>query len=247
MRQGLLATGWVSCGCPARVLPDGCVDVVWVQEQLLVAGPATGAVLVPASPGVQPFGVRLSIGAVEAVLGVPAQHLRDLDVPFAAVRSGLLPARVAKAARGGARSGLRTLVVEVARSQAASTPDLLVREAVRRLDRPHARLHEVARELGVGERQLRRRFDRSVGYGWRTLSRVRRLQRVLSANEQSPAPSLAHLAITAGYADQAHMSREVRALSGLTPRALLASGAHAAGEGSGSFKTCGRGAHRLLS
>ncbi|WP_372494350.1 hypothetical protein [Actinoallomurus purpureus] len=36
------------------------------------------------------------------------------------------------------------------------------------------------------------------------------------------ARSLADLAASAGYADQAHLGREARALSGLTPSALLA-------------------------
>jgi hypothetical protein len=60
---GVFATAWVSCGCPTTVLPDGCVDVVWVDGELIVAGPATRAVAVPASLDGPPFGVRLKVAA----------------------------------------------------------------------------------------------------------------------------------------------------------------------------------------
>lgn len=121
-----------------------------------------------------------------------------------------------------------------------------MREAVRRLAAAQARLPVVARDPGIGERQLRRRFERSVGYGWRAFLRVHRLQRALAVHERSPGISLADLSAAAGYADQAHMSREVRRLSGLTPMQLVDSGVRVAGEGAGSFKTCGRAEHRLI-
>jgi AraC-like DNA-binding protein len=51
----------------------------------------------------------------------------------------------------------------------------------------------------------------------RTLRLARRRARTLRAN---PLP-LASLALDAGYADQAHMTRELRDLTGFTPRELL--------------------------
>jgi AraC-like DNA-binding protein len=80
----------------------------------------------------------------------------------------------------------------------------------------------------VSERQLRRRFERGVGYGPRTLRRVLRFQRFLGLAHGGG--SLARLAADAGYADQAHLVRDCRSLAGMTPSALLAAGASAAGE-----------------
>jgi AraC-like DNA-binding protein len=248
--DALFASGWASCGCPTVVLPDGCVDVVWVHGDLVVAGPATTAVPVPASLGEQPFGVRLRTGAVEGALGVPADVLRDVDVPFADLHGSKVGervrGRVARARRSGTRAGLLELMEQVAGLAVAGQPDLLVREAARRLAVPGTVLLQVARDLDVSERQLRRRFARSVGYGPRMLGRAHRLQRILTRQERAPNMPLAELAAAAGYADQSHMSREVRQLSGMTPRQLLASGVRAAGEKAESFKTCGRADHRLL-
>ncbi len=75
--------------------------------------------------------------------------------------------------------------------------------------------------LETSPRQLHRRFVAAVGYGPKTFQRVLRLQRVLALVARSRRESLAALAAEAGYADQAHMSRELRALTGQSPSVLL--------------------------
>jgi methylphosphotriester-DNA--protein-cysteine methyltransferase len=81
---------------------------------------------------------------------------------------------------------------------------------------------------------LRRRCHDAVGYGPKTLQRVLRFRRfvsridALSHDPASPAQArldradldLAGLAAQAGYADQAHLTRECGSLAGLTPAAL---------------------------
>jgi AraC-like DNA-binding protein len=79
---------------------------------------------------------------------------------------------------------------------------------------------EAAGFLAVSERRLRRRFVQAVGYGPATYLRVSRFQRAVALAPY--APGLAALAAAAGYADQAHLSRDVRALTGLTPRVYFA-------------------------
>ena len=76
----------------------------------------------------------------------------------------------------------------------------------------------VAASVGVGERQLGRLFDERVGYGPRIFARVARLQRATAAIAHGSIASWARLAVSCGYADQAHLVREFRALTGVTPR-----------------------------
>jgi methylphosphotriester-DNA--protein-cysteine methyltransferase len=81
----------------------------------------------------------------------------------------------------------------------------------------------VAAEIGLSLRQLRRRCHAVVGYGPKTLQRVLRFRRFVSQLDAGPgALGLAALAAQAGYADQAHLTRECQALAGLTPAALAA-------------------------
>lgn len=77
----------------------------------------------------------------------------------------------------------------------------------------------MADQLGLSARQLHRRCLPVFGYGPQRLARVLQLGRTL--DEARTGTPLAQLAADCGYADQAHLSREVRALAGTTPTALL--------------------------
>src|SRR3954449_5087570 len=218
-----------------RILPDACVDVVWVQgDRLVVAGPATRAALAALPAGAAAAGVRFRVGAAGSAVGVPARELRDLNVDLAEIwgarAAGRLAARLERAATPAA--AIPALSAGVGgQLPPADELDPLVRAAALRAAAPRTAVERVAEDVGLGERQLRRRFDDAVGYGPKTLQRVLRFQRFRAlAGETAGAPDLAQLAFAAGYADQAHLTRECRRLSGLTPSARLATGAGPAGD-----------------
>ena len=214
-----------------RVLPDACVDVVWNGRRLVVAGPTTGPVLTTLPAGAAAVGVRFRVGAAGAALGLPAAELLDATVPLEDVwgRDG---DRIAERVAVGAQPGraARDARREPSASGCEHEPDALVRAAATGAGRT---------ALGIGDRQLRRRFADAVGYGPKTLQRVLRFQRFLALAARDAAPDLAWLALDAGYADQAHLTRECTRLAGLPPAALLAAGAGPAGDKSVSFKTFG--------
>jgi AraC-like DNA-binding protein len=206
-----------------RVLPDGCADLVWIGEAAgVVAGPARGPVIVPLAPRTIVVGVRLRPGTAAAVLGPPADALLDRDTPLADIWGyDPLPGDVAQPGAVEARLAAAQAAL-AARLADAGPPDRGMLAATRWLARrPHGRIEDLARFLEIGPRRLHRRFVAAVGYAPKTLQRVLRLQRVLALAARSPHASLAALAADAGYADQAHMSRELRALTGRSPRVLL--------------------------
>jgi AraC-like DNA-binding protein len=84
---------------------------------------------------------------------------------------------------------------------------------------PALAVEALADEQHVSRRQLERDFEHWVGTSPRHLARVARVQAV-SRRAQSGA-SLADIAADVGFADQAHMSRVVRQLTGLTPRGFV--------------------------
>jgi transcriptional regulator GlxA family with amidase domain len=73
--------------------------------------------------------------------------------------------------------------------------------------------------LGLGVRQFHRRCLPLFGYGPQHLTRVLRLGRAVTA--ASSGMPFAQAAATAGFADQAHLSRDVRDLVGTTPTRLV--------------------------
>jgi AraC-like DNA-binding protein len=200
---------------PTRVLPDTCADLIWrAGSGAFVAGPDTGPVLARSAPGELLVGIRLAPGAGGAALGLPLRELRDRRVALADLDAGLdarLPGDL------DPRAVHDRLLAAVARRLAVAAPDRLVAEASRRLRRPGVPVETLAADLGVSERQLRRRFDAAAGYGPKTLHRVLRFRAALAHLD---AADLARLAQDTGYADQAHLTRECTRLAGLPPAAL---------------------------
>jgi AraC-like DNA-binding protein len=76
--------------------------------------------------------------------------------------------------------------------------------------------------MGMSERTLRRRCLDAFGYGFKTLDRVLRFQRFVRLAAQTSIGGLAELAARAGYADQAHMTREVQRMSGASASEFVA-------------------------
>lgn len=203
---------------PARVLPDGCIDLIWGEDTgLFAAGPDTAAHLSGSPPGTRYVGLRFAPGVGPAALGLPARELRDRRVPLESLWSGAevrrLTERVAAAALPAA--ALEALVLVRAGGCAAPSwgPGVAARLAA------GARVGTVAEESGLSERQLHRRCTDVFGYGPKTLARVLRLQRALGLARQGH--RFADVAARAGYADQAHLARDVRALAGVPLGELL--------------------------
>jgi AraC-like DNA-binding protein len=213
-----------------RVLPDGCADiVVMLGNSVTLLGPTCSFRVVP---NAQDFvGFRFRLGAADALTGVPPNEIVDQSAPLAAIwgPSGrqlercLLTAAEPRAALAMLGKAL------AAHLPCAREADGAVLAAVNRLQRfPQTRVSQLARTLEMSERQLRRRFQRHVGLSIKQLARVTRFQCVvddLRAHRRRIAddpPGWAAFAQDHGYADQAHLIRESRAIAGATPAELLA-------------------------
>ncbi|MFC0033179.1 helix-turn-helix domain-containing protein [Micromonospora chaiyaphumensis] len=204
---------------PVRVLPDGCLDLLWSSRSgLLVAGPDRTAHLSVSVPGERWVGLRLPPGTGPAVFGVPADELRDQRVPLADLWGRAAAHLADRVAAAGAP--VAAVLEEVARGRlrAAGGPDPLGARVAARLA-AGATVAATAAEVGLGARALHRRSQLLFGYGPKTLARILRMRRALDlAGAGTP---LAEVAVLAGYADQAHLTREVRELAGVPPTRLL--------------------------
>ncbi|MFE6103822.1 helix-turn-helix domain-containing protein [Streptomyces laurentii] len=208
-----------AAGPSARpVLPDGCMDLIWADGRLLVAGPDTRA-YVPEIPAVVYAGVRFAPGEAPGVLGAEASELRDRHVDLADLWGARTARRLADEVTGAAdrAAALERLVLR--RAAGAPAPDPLLRAVVARL-RAGGTVGAAAAETGLGVRRLHRRSLAAFGYGPKTLARILRLQRALAlVTAGVPYAVAAH---RAGCVDQAHLAREMRALTGMTLTAYAA-------------------------
>lgn len=211
-----------------RVLPDGCVDIVWIGDAPpLVAGPATRHMVVDLPAGVEVLGLRMRPGQAGALLGLPADRLLDANVPLADFWGGAAADRLGEAVQDDqpvARKLGQLADALMRRTAGTEAGDPAVGACIAWLAKnPGGSIDHLADVADLGLRQLRRRFRAAVGYGPKTFQRIVRLQRLLDLSDRpGSARGLAALSDAAGYADQAHMSREVRDLTGQVPSLLLA-------------------------
>ncbi|WP_129793538.1 helix-turn-helix domain-containing protein [Sphingosinicella sp. CPCC 101087] len=80
----------------------------------------------------------------------------------------------------------------------------------------------LADEIGWSRRHFVRRFRAATGFSPDRFRRLTRFERFAEAIMRSPEDSLAGLAANCGYVDQAHLTRDVRAFSDMTPGELRA-------------------------
>jgi AraC-like DNA-binding protein len=211
-----------------RVLPDGCIDIVLVNnDQPVVVGPWTASFVDRLAVGTSITGARLRPGRVACLLGVPASELLNQAVPVAAVKGAVQRTRLEEVIEQPDTAARRRALAQVlAASVAPSAPaDEAVLAGVRWLARyPLGRIGQLSRWIGIGERQLHRRFLAAVGYSPKMFQSVLRFQRLLKrAREVGAERTLADLAASAGYADQSHMTRDVQRLANVRPTMLLRS------------------------
>lgn len=209
--RGVVACRWrdeTAVAREQRVLPDGCIDLLWMDGAVHVAGPDTTAFLVPYLPGRPVTGLRFQPGAAPVVLGVPAHLLRDQRVRLDELWPGT---GWAQRIADDPATGLTALVAQrLHRTGPVADPGL--REVLTRL-RAGSGVAATAAALGWTERALHRRCRDAFGYGPSVVRRILRFRFALRLAQHGV--PFATAAARAGFADQAHLAREVRALAGV--------------------------------
>lgn len=210
-----------------RVLPDACVDIVFINDDPpVVVGPWTEPFTVRLAAGTKIVGARLHPGRAPDLLGMPAAELLNRSAPLSEVwgqnRARFSP--VLDLARSASRR-LRLAETLLRATSLAKQADPVVTASIRWLaHHSHGRVEQLSQRIGISHRQLQRRFSTAVGYGPKTFQSVLRFQRLLSlASEPGAQHSFADLAVVSGYADQAHMTREARRFANCTPTILFRS------------------------
>jgi AraC-like DNA-binding protein len=225
------------------IVPDASADLVWFGGGLMVAGPDREVSLEPVPAGTAVVGLRFQPGAAAGWLGLPASEIVGQRIRLECLQAG--QARELVDCVGEARDpGLILQRLEQGLSGMTAqmeSPGAIWRAVLAHLheagEANGAMVRELASLLGMSERTLRRVCEQGFGYGPKTLDRILRMQRFLQAAGGGRKSNLAELALLVGYADQAHLTREARELTGLTPAAIQAQLTEKNEEGAGVFTT----------
>jgi AraC-like DNA-binding protein len=179
-------------------------------------------------------GAMLVPGAAFPLLGVSGRVLAERHVALADVwgDAASLIERIGEARTAeAALDVLEAALVGRLGMVAACEIDPLVAYAARALE-GGASVGAIVDEVGFSHRHVASVFREHVGLSPKRYARVRRVVHAIG----DEGGALAQVAARAGFADQAHLTREVRAIAGVTPREVRrAGGLHV--PRSESFKT----------
>ncbi|GAA1671709.1 helix-turn-helix transcriptional regulator [Fodinicola feengrottensis] len=217
-----------------RHLPTGGVEIHFpIGGQPRLIGPLTGPMIevIPAYTTI--VGVRFHPGTAPPFPAV-LDDLVDQRVALVDLWGNAVDRLVeAMALAGTPERALMFLQTHLIREfRRTARVDLLVSEAVRALmPWQPVNIDALAAHLALSASQLRRRCLHAVGVSPKVLQRTLRFQGFLALAQAGATATgrrgwdgVAGLAIDAGYADQAHLSRECVRLTGRTPSQLLGGG-----------------------
>ena len=161
--------------------------------------------------------------ATRALLGVPAGELARRTVALDDLL-GPEAAYLAERLHGAADAQRRFAILDealmrtLARATAAvARPDTERAWALLRTSGGRIRIDALAAALGCSRRHLAQRFAEDVGVSPKVAARLVRFE---AARRRLGTLPLARLAAEHGFADQAHLAREFRALGGAPPTAF---------------------------
>jgi AraC-like DNA-binding protein len=216
----------VTLAAPQPIIPDGCADIIMFGDAPPhVAAPAAVTQWVRLPPGSLITAIRFRPGAVRAILRCDVEALGPWGVELEAVCGRAARSLVAALTATQAAKERRAALIAWTRGRidATQAADRRVMAAGAMLTRSSfTTVDAIAEAVDLSPRQLRRNFIACCGYGPKVLQRIMRLQRAIRLVATPARPSgLADLAAAAGYADQAHMTRDFQELTGFTPARYL--------------------------
>ncbi|WP_119302499.1 helix-turn-helix domain-containing protein [Dongia deserti] len=205
-----------------RVLPDGCIDLIFRSGadggRLFTSALIERPLFVEGAGQDWYVGVRFRPAMTRTLLEIDPVDCRDreisaveIDAAFTALEHALQDCASAEQALSVLKRAVDGRLMRLERDAAPAR----VREAIALLARG-GEVHSIARALGITERSLHRDLLRWSGLAPKSLARILRMQRCLAAIRAGRRP-LALIALHTGYADQAHMTRELKTLTGFSP------------------------------
>jgi AraC-like DNA-binding protein len=195
----------VSAARVQRVLPDGHADLIMYDTGRIEVVRLHDQVALPVLPaGTHLRGIRFRPAAVAAAFGTPASLLRNRTVPADTVLSSKMARRLIDA--DAIDMWIRSIKPN---PRTCAAVKLLTGRSV----------DEVALALDISGRHLRRLVLADIGLPPKVYQQVVRLQRFVRAIDAGA--QLAVAAAATGYADQPHLTRDVRRFCGIAPARLV--------------------------
>lgn len=160
--------------------------------------------------------------AISTLLRVDAATLTDGYVELDMFAGGDLNARLLETDDKHQRARLLTDFL-IAQLEQLKSRDSLVEASLSLIQQRTASIsvNALIKQLHISERQFERRFRRTVGLSPQAYIRLKRFHEAVRLIRARRYETLTDIAHVLHYHDQSHFIRDMRAFSGMTPKALL--------------------------
>jgi len=204
------------------IVPDACVDLIWVEHGCEVDSFAT--VPLPALAGLHAgparrvLGVRLLPGALSRLTGTAVGTIDGHQAPLPAVAATALPdERIGTLTFSrfvAAMENWLTAALRADQERRTAAGQALMHHCVARIVATggSVSVRSLAAETGFSSRYINATCHLHTGLSPRQLGQASRLQRALSHLRAGHRLTLATVAQLSGYSDQSHMNRSLGSL-----------------------------------
>jgi AraC-like DNA-binding protein len=237
MARGYLPHPWRN-----MILPDGAIELIInlgdpqklcggngaahaVFRESWISGERTSPIVIDEEGTVDLIGARLRPGGAWPFLGMPLSEFTDQVIELEAVLGADI--RRLRECMGQVDDEdvrfdlLEAWLLERLHRRLRPTRAVNYALSVIRQGGATVKIREIAEDVGISHKHLLREFDRCVGLTPKLFARLCAFQRVIHGVGQKPQVNWSAAAQAVGYYDQAHLIREFRAFSGLTPSKYL--------------------------
>lgn len=226
---GTTGTLIVNLGSDLEII-DASGDQQWLHAgEGFIAGTAQATSLSRSTGAMSGVHIRAPLTTLARIAAVPLAELTNRVVTLADL-PGTKPAQIGERLLDAEAAEARWAVLDqfVAERLAASEPAHPTLPLCLSRLAAGQRVQSLADEIGWSRKQLAQRFQAATGLHPRAFIGLARFERFMNLLQVEPDTELAGAAVAAGYADQAHLTREVRRYAAATPaelrRRLIAGG-----------------------
>jgi AraC-like DNA-binding protein len=204
-----------------KTLPYPCAHLVFDAGKTAIFGVVRGAFDYQLEGARRVLGVRFKPGGFRGLLGAPLATITDRTIPLSRIYALDASAAEASVLEADGDSGMMAAAETILRTRippidaTVAVVDGIIDQIA--ADRDLNRVDDLASRLSMGERALQRLFSDYVGVSPKWVIRRFRLHDAASHLANAEDVNLTYLAQELGYSDQAHFTRDFKALVGRAP------------------------------
>lgn len=220
-----------------RVLPDGCIDIIFnlgdafgkINQDCSVSnvphscvvGAMRQPIIAKLKGHIEIIGVRFKPGGAYPFFRFPLHELTNRIVALDDLSKQpdtAMELRITEEAPIAKKiAHLERIFIK--RLKTVCHIDSIIQKSLSNIYKTKGQvlISSLEKSLGVSSRHLERKFIENVGLSPKMFCRVIRIKNAISILRSQPKPDWTEIAYSGGFYDQAHLIREFKTISGLTP------------------------------